>query len=46
MSIVSRGFRGRGRRPSAELPPGQYLVQIFPVLSAGPTPATGLGDCA
>ena len=26
MSTVSRGFRGRGRRPSAELPPGQDLV--------------------
>jgi hypothetical protein len=26
MGTVSRGFRGR-RRPSAELPPGQYLVQ-------------------
>jgi DMSO/TMAO reductase YedYZ molybdopterin-dependent catalytic subunit len=37
MSTVSRGFRGR-RRPSAELPPGQYLVEDFPVLSAGPTP--------
>ena len=45
MGTVSRGFRGR-RRPTVELPPGQYLVQIFPVLSAGPTPATGLGDCA
>jgi hypothetical protein len=36
MSAVSRGFKGR-RRPSAELPPGQYLVEDFPVLSAGPT---------
>jgi hypothetical protein len=26
MSTVSRGFKGR-RRPSVELPPGQYLVQ-------------------
>jgi hypothetical protein len=43
MSTVSRGFRGR-RRPSAELPPGQYLVQDFPVLSAGPTPDIDLGD--
>jgi hypothetical protein len=41
MGIVSRGFRGR-RRPSAELPPGQYLVEDFPVLSAGPTPSI---DC-
>ena len=39
MSTVSRGFRGR-RRPSVELPPRQYLVEDFPVLSAGPTPAS------
>ena len=37
MGTVSRGFKGR-RRTSAELPPGQYLVEDFPVLSAGPTP--------
>jgi DMSO/TMAO reductase YedYZ molybdopterin-dependent catalytic subunit len=43
MSTVSRGFRGR-RRPSAELPPGQYLVEDFPVLSAGPTPDIDHGD--
>jgi DMSO/TMAO reductase YedYZ molybdopterin-dependent catalytic subunit len=43
MGTVSRGFRGR-RRPSVELPPGQYLVQDFPVLSAGPTPSIELGD--
>jgi hypothetical protein len=45
MGIVSRGFRGR-RRPSAELPPGQYLAEDFPVLSAGPTPSIELGDWA
>jgi hypothetical protein len=40
MGTVSPGFKGRGRRtePSVELPPGQYLVEDFPVLSAGPTP--------
>ena len=43
MSTVSRGFKGR-RRPSAELPPGQYLVEDFPVLSAGPTPSIDLED--
>jgi DMSO/TMAO reductase YedYZ molybdopterin-dependent catalytic subunit len=43
VSTVSRGFRGR-RRPAAELPPGQYLVEDFPVLSAGPTPSIDLGD--
>jgi hypothetical protein len=38
MAMVSRGFKER--RPSAALPPGQYLVEDFPVLSAGPTPAS------
>ena len=32
----SRGFTGHGRS-TPELPPGQYLVEDFPVLSAGPT---------
>jgi hypothetical protein len=43
MSTVSPGFKGR-RRPSAELPPGQSLVEDFPVLSAGPTPTIDLQD--
>jgi DMSO/TMAO reductase YedYZ molybdopterin-dependent catalytic subunit len=38
MKIVSRGFQGRRRAPSAALPPGQYEVDDFPVLTAGPTP--------
>jgi DMSO/TMAO reductase YedYZ molybdopterin-dependent catalytic subunit len=38
MGIVTPGFRGRRRDPSENLPPGQYLVHDFPVLSAGPTP--------
>jgi DMSO/TMAO reductase YedYZ molybdopterin-dependent catalytic subunit len=38
MSIVSPGFSGRRRSAGPELPPGQYLVEDFPVLSAGPTP--------
>ncbi|MBW8486889.1 sulfite oxidase-like oxidoreductase [Actinomadura parmotrematis] len=37
MSIVSRGFHGR-RGGDPALPPGQYLTEDFPVLSAGPTP--------
>src|SRR5262245_64519405 len=37
MPVVSRGFSGR-RRDDAKLPPGQYLTEDFPVLSAGPTP--------
>jgi DMSO/TMAO reductase YedYZ molybdopterin-dependent catalytic subunit len=39
MGIVSPGFQGRRRSPGAvTLPPGQYLTEDFPVLSAGPTP--------
>jgi DMSO/TMAO reductase YedYZ molybdopterin-dependent catalytic subunit len=34
--VFSRGFSGR-RRASADLPPGQYLTEDFPVLTAGPT---------
>lgn len=41
---VSRGFVGRRRTESAQLPPGQYLTQDFPVLSAGPTPKIALDD--
>ena len=45
MSIVSRGFQGRRRQPGAGLiPPGQYIVDDFPVLSAGPTPFTPLEE--
>jgi len=46
-SPISRGFR-RLRRPSAgeqgRVPPGQYVTQDFPVLSAGPTPHTALPE--
>jgi len=44
MSPISRGFLGR-RRPVADparVPPGQYVTEDFPVLSAGPTPHTPL----
>jgi DMSO/TMAO reductase YedYZ molybdopterin-dependent catalytic subunit len=44
VSPISRGFRGR-RRPVADpsrVPPGQYVTEDFPVLSAGPTPHTKL----
>jgi DMSO/TMAO reductase YedYZ molybdopterin-dependent catalytic subunit len=43
MAPISRGFHGR-RRPvdPARVPPGQYVVADFPVLSAGPTPRTPL----
>ena len=45
-SPVSRGFRGRSRReaPRDRVPPGQYATEDFPVLSAGPTPHTPLGE--
>ena len=38
MSIVNPGFGGRRRSSRPDLPPGQYLTEDFPVLSAGPTP--------
>ncbi|WP_116950581.1 molybdopterin-dependent oxidoreductase [Jiangella endophytica] len=38
MGIVSPGFRRRRRDDDVQLPPGQYLTEDFPVLSAGPTP--------
>jgi DMSO/TMAO reductase YedYZ molybdopterin-dependent catalytic subunit len=37
VSVISRGFSGRGRPGGDRLPPGQYLESGFPVLSAGPT---------
>ena len=46
MSFISRAFRGRPHTeaPAGRLPPGQYLVNDFPVLSAGPTPRTALSE--
>ncbi|GAA3754206.1 molybdopterin-dependent oxidoreductase [Salinactinospora qingdaonensis] len=38
MSVFSRGFRGRRADSDTHLPPGQYLTEDFPVLTAGPTP--------
>ena len=46
MTPISRGFQGR-RRPEADpsrVPPGQYVTDDFPVLSAGPTPHPELGS--
>ena len=43
MSPISRGFQGR--RPqvdSARVPPGQHVIDDFPVLSVGSTPHTPL----
>jgi ferredoxin-NADP reductase len=45
MSPVSRGFRHLHRAPAGQedrVPPGQYVTDGFPVLSAGPTPHTPL----
>ena len=42
MGIVSPGFQGRPRTSAPDLPPGQYLTEDFPVLSAGPTPRVPL----
>lgn len=42
MGIVSPGFQGRPRSAGSDLPPGQYLTEDFPVLSAGPTPRVPL----
>ena len=39
MSPITRGFRGRRTEVDpSRVPPGQYVVEDFPVLSAGPTP--------
>jgi len=35
---LTPGFQGRPRPTGVALPPGQYEVADFPVLSAGPTP--------
>src|SRR5205085_11868893 len=45
VNIVSRGFRGRRHvGPPDRVPPGQYLTDDFPVLSAGPTPHVSLEE--
>jgi DMSO/TMAO reductase YedYZ molybdopterin-dependent catalytic subunit len=45
MPVISRGFHGRGQEgPADRVPPGQHLVDDFPVLSAGPTPHTPLEE--
>jgi DMSO/TMAO reductase YedYZ molybdopterin-dependent catalytic subunit len=46
MGFVSRGFRGKRRdtASSSRIPPGQHLVNDFPVLSAGPTPHVPLSE--
>ncbi len=36
--MTTRGFEGRRGGRSERIPPGQYEVDSFPVLTAGPTP--------
>ena len=42
--MVTRGFTGRRREASERVPPGQYVTDDFPVLSAGPTPNIDAGE--
>jgi DMSO/TMAO reductase YedYZ molybdopterin-dependent catalytic subunit len=44
VSPVTRGFRGKRRGDRDRVPPGQYLVDDFPVLSAGPTPIVSVSE--
>ncbi len=43
-NFISRGFTGKRRHAelAERIPPGQYITEDFPVLSAGPTPHTPL----
>ncbi len=42
--FISRGFKGKNRKPehADRTPPGQHIIDDFPVLSAGPTPTIDL----
>jgi DMSO/TMAO reductase YedYZ molybdopterin-dependent catalytic subunit len=41
--VITRGFKSkRPRGDPSRVPPGQYVTDDFPVLSAGPTPHTPL----
>jgi DMSO/TMAO reductase YedYZ molybdopterin-dependent catalytic subunit len=44
MGLFTPGFTGRRRDTVADLPPGQYLTEGFPVLAAGPTPQISKDD--
>ena len=45
MTPISRGFQGRRSDVDpSRLPPGQHVVDDFPVLSAGPTPHSSLEE--
>jgi len=43
--MITRGFQRRLSRPELKrLPSGQHLTRDFPILSAGPTPHTPIGE--
>jgi DMSO/TMAO reductase YedYZ molybdopterin-dependent catalytic subunit len=43
--VITRGFKSRRPRGDpSRVPPGQYVTDDFPVLSAGPTPRTALEE--
>lgn len=44
--MATRGFTGKppSEAHSDRIPPGQHLVENFPVLTAGPTPRVSLAD--
>ena len=45
MRVVNAGFQGRRpQRGAGLIPPGQYLEDDFPVLTAGPTPSVDLDE--
>ncbi|UMG92767.1 sulfite oxidase-like oxidoreductase [Nocardioides sp. TF02-7] len=44
MAVISRGFGARREQPDGRVPPGQYVTDDFPVLSAGPTPYVDRAD--
>jgi len=46
MAFISRGFKGKRRDTASgsRVPPGQHVVNDFPVLSAGPTPRVALSE--
>ncbi|MGH7486627.1 MAG: molybdopterin-dependent oxidoreductase, partial [bacterium] len=46
MAFISRGFKGKRRdaASSSRVPPGQHVVNDFPVLSAGPTPRVPISE--
>jgi DMSO/TMAO reductase YedYZ molybdopterin-dependent catalytic subunit len=46
MAFISRGFKGKrhAAASSSRVPPGQHVVDDFPVLSAGPTPRIPLTE--